>query len=238
MADRKGNKSLEISIAVIGAILTALIGYGQWNLGQKQLEFQKEVDKQNQADKSQTIAAQKKASIDLLEMQALNIVGPYLGDLGVGGEQGKKAERVVSETADYLTTKYKRTTLAEIAKNLTDKATSVSEETRSRISEATEPAIQTEVWFTVLASLREDQLNDAKRVANEKLAEIKASNESLPVEIWKTKISKNYAIVVGGEVNRSRAVELSRLARSEHWADDAFPQVDKSWEKIGVAPFK
>ena len=237
MFGKSNSNSLEILITVIGIILTGLIGYGQWDLGRKQLAFQNTVKKQQQTAREEAQAVEKKTAIDLIEMQALNMVGPYLGDLGVEGDKGKVAERVVGETVDYLSNTHSRTSLANIAKNLIDKTNTVSEETRSRIAEATEPAKQREVWFSVLASLNENEIEKAKSIANEKLRMISESGESFSVEVWKTKISKNFAIVVGGSVDNKRAIVLARKARKEHWADDAFAQVDKEWKIIGAAPF-
>lgn len=97
---------------------------------------------------------------------------------------------------------------------------------------------QQETWFTVLASLKDNELEIAKNVANEKFSIVQRSSQTLPVEIWKTKTSKNYAVVVGGELDKKQAWRLVRKAQSENWASDAIAQIDEEWVIVGSAPFK
>lgn len=218
------SKKLEIFIAVLGVTITALLGYGQYSLGKNQLEVQ------------------RKSSVDLIEMQAMTMVGPYLGDLGKGDEKGETAERVVTETADFLSRKYKRISIANLANSLIEKSKTVGQMTKTRIAEATQAAPtqtsrQEKNYFAVLASYPIDQLDQAKEAANEMLKLVKAGGSEEPVELWKTKISKNYAVVVGGRLEKEKAFQLAKTARAKHWADDAFWQIDKEWSPIGTSPF-
>ena len=93
-------------------------------------------------------------------------------------------------------------------------------------------------WFTVLASIPGNDLTRAKIIANEKYGLVHESERSLSVELWKTKISNNYAVVVGGVQSESEAAKLAEGARANGWASDAFAQIDKEWHQIGVAPFQ
>lgn len=221
----RSGKKFEILIAVLGITITALLGYGQYRLGVNQLE------------------AQKKSTVDMIEMQAMSMVGPYLGDLGNDNEDGKAAERVVSETVEYLSNRYGRTSLAKLAEGLIEKSKTVTETTKVKIYEATRADVrqmdqpQESKYFAVLASYPLNKLETAKQAANRKLDQVKASGFQETVELWQTQISRHYAVVVGGPMSQKKAMELVKTARSEDWADDAFWQVDKNWSHVGKAPF-
>jgi hypothetical protein len=66
---------------------------------------------------------------------------------------------------------------------------------------------------------------------------VKVIDKNLSVQLYKTKISNNYAVVVGGSIEKDEAISLARQAREEDWASDAFAQKDRQWSKVGDAPF-
>jgi hypothetical protein len=108
---------------------------------------------------------------------------------------------------------------------------------KARLEEATVPVAAGAQWFTVLASLPEADEAAARRDANKKLDQLKASNRALNVVLYRTKVSKNLAIVLDGPTDRQTAIALAAEARKSDLAKDAFAQQDRSWTLIGRAPF-
>ncbi|HYD37688.1 MAG TPA: hypothetical protein VEA60_08740, partial [Allosphingosinicella sp.] len=51
-------------------------------------------------------------------------------------------------------------------------------------------------------------------------------------QIWRTKISDNYAVVLGGQMTRDRAAKLVATAKRSGFAKDAFPQRDRGWTQM------
>jgi hypothetical protein len=85
-------------------------------------------------------------------------------------------------------------------------------------------------WFTVLASYKESELEEARKRAKRIVEEVKRKEFHYPVEIYKTKISRNYAVTLGGRLeSSSAAVDLAKTSRSNNWSADAFAQVDRQW---------
>lgn len=88
-------------------------------------------------------------------------------------------------------------------------------------------------WYAVLASL---PLNEAlaRKKANELLAIARRLGFSQEIQLYKTQISNNYAVVIGGQMTKSDALALAAAARQKALAFDAFAQQDRSWTLMGT----
>jgi hypothetical protein len=220
-------KRYEIIVAAFGIAVTAILGFGQWSL----------VRQQNNMQAMKTIFEEKRG-IDDIEIRTMAMISPYLGSLGDQSDEGKRAVKVVVATAEFLSNKHERTSLAEMAYRILELAPLVEQSVKTRMKEATQKAPILSPWFTVLASLPGDQPAIAREVAKAKYKLINSTDNALAVQLYKTKISKHYAVVVGGPLTNDEAVSLARKARESGWAKDAFAQKDREWSKIGDAPFK
>lgn len=83
-------------------------------------------------------------------------------------------------------------------------------------------------WYAVTASYPENPTG--LREALDDVA--KAARKGLCTEVWKTQISKHYAVILGPRATREVAQEAVALARASGMAADAFLQVDRDWERI------
>jgi hypothetical protein len=82
-----------------------------------------------------------------------------------------------------------------------------------------------ELWFPVVASY---SLNaQGLRLAQQRVVELTGAGQC--AQIWRTKISDNYAVVLGGQMTRDRATKLVSTAKQSGLAKDAFPQRDRGW---------
>ncbi len=83
-------------------------------------------------------------------------------------------------------------------------------------------------WYAVTASYPQtpaglkEALDDVAKIAR----------KGLCAEVWKTQISKHYAVIIGPKTSREVAQDALALARSKAIAADAFLQVDRDWERI------
>lgn len=230
MPEQHRVKWFETCVAAIGVFVTGILGYGQWRLG----------DQQNQILENQRSSAEKRA-IDDIEVRVMSLVSSHLGRLGEPGPEGDNARRVVLAAAEYLSNEHKRTSLASMADKIAEGKAAVSQRDQARLAEATQAPPDEAIWFSVLASLPGDAEEQAKDEANKK--QILARDRLGPpfdaqVELYKTKISNNYAVVIGGRMDRAGAVALAARARAGGLATDAFAQRDRTWARIGTAPFE
>lgn len=94
-------------------------------------------------------------------------------------------------------------------------------------------------WFAVLASYNEKQLKEAQKHAHKISDELKKKGSNLKVEIYKTKISRNFAVTVGGRLSREEALRLAKISRESPWgAHDAFAQKDIDWLLIETIDYE
>jgi len=170
------SKWFQIYVAAVGVLVTGILGYGQCRLGQQQNEILN-----NQA------AAAKANAIDTIEVQVMTLVSPHLGLLGSDSDAAKRSEGVVLAAAEYLSDQYGRTSLAEMAAEISEASATVSTPTRTRLEEAREAPPDSPTYFTVLASLPADNLDAARAVANSKLAAARGFGVDAPIQIYKTK---------------------------------------------------
>lgn len=225
MADH--SKWFEILVAAIGVSVTATLGYGQWQIADAQ---NKQLIKQQETE--------TKRAGDNIEVQVMSLVSSHLGNLSKSGTEFEASQRVVLAAAEYLTSHYGRTALAEMAAKISESNKTVAPDVQTRIQEATVSANGSERWYAVLASFPIGDLVPAQQIANEMLHKLQNVGSDKTIQLYKTKISNNYAIVMGGAKEMTEAVNLANFARSKKLAKDAFPQQDREWTLIGNAPFQ
>jgi hypothetical protein len=238
MDDEKGANWFQIGIAAAGVIVTALLGYGQWQLSQQQNRMLSEQHLSEEKRASETNMADKEKSADNIEVQVMTMVAPYLSKLRGSGKEAETSQKVVLAAANYLSSQHKRTALAEMYHRIVEDSPSVKPEIKAQIAEATEPVIEGSPWYAVLASLSVNELSAARDVANEKLRVAEQIGLPQGVKIYKTRISNDYAVVIGGQMARSDALALVAAAKQKRLSTDAFAQQDRSWTFVGDAPFK
>jgi len=233
MTDEKSAKSFQLAIAAAGVTVTALLGFGQWQLSQQQNRMLDEQHKAEAKRASDSIAAEKERAADNIEVQVMALVAQHLAKLRGADKDAKNSERIVLAAEEYLSNTYGKTALAQMHRRIVEDSPFVKPEIRQRIEEATEPVKEGAPWYTVLASLPANDLDTARNIAKEKLK--MAERVGLPhkdIEIYKTKLSNNYAIVIGGQMARSDAINLATSARQKGLATDAFAQQDRSWTLV------
>lgn len=87
-------------------------------------------------------------------------------------------------------------------------------------------------WFAVVGSYR----LDATGLANASAQAGRAQAAGLCAEMWQTRISRNYAVVIGTISDRPTALANMARARSTGLADDAFVQPNRDWTKLPQSP--
>lgn len=218
-------KRFELFLTLFGAIVTALLGYGQYQLSRTQTQLASihaELAKQQQ-NFQQQLADQQNV------LQVLSVVKDYLPLIDEDSPKGKKAVIIISAAANQMSVKYNNQFLADLAKAILEAPKSYDAATL-QISEATIPVTPSSnaKYFAVLASYSITQLDRAKNAAYA-LAE---SQKEYRVGIYKTKTSNNYALTIGDQLAKADAIRLVQKARNEGWSEDAFAQIDRDWEKI------
>ena len=224
MTDR--SKTFEITIAALGLIVTALLGYGQYKLNKEQSEI---AIRQQEAEKIR--------AIDNIEVQIMSLVSTHLSNLSKPGAEFASSQRVVLAASEYLSSQHQRTALAAMAAKISEGNTTVPTDVTTRIKEATSIATPSANWFTVLASLPVDDEASAKEIANRFLENVESKYQSGQIQLYRTKISNSFAVVLNGPSNRTTAIEAASKARRVELAKDAFAQQDRDWTLIGTAPF-
>ena len=205
----------KIFLGIVGAAITVILGVGQLRLGNIQHDLA-----ERQMKLKHELSAQQ------AELQTLATVSQYLGLMGEPGATGERAKKVITAAAEHLSEKYNSQFLAKLADELL-----AGEDLQIR--EATEPIFAEPNWFAVLASYGEDQLasaiDHAKRLASTLLSQ---GATEYQVVVYKTQISRHYAITLGGRMPEVEAVRLAQRARAQDWAGDAFAQVDRNWTEV------
>jgi hypothetical protein len=221
-----GSKKIELVVALLGIVVTGTLGYGQYTLSEQQTVLNNNQQKLEQ-----------KRAVDNIEVQVMTLVAPYFANLAKTGSEFDASQRVVLAASEYLSAQHQRTALASMASKISEGNTSLSPELKSRIQEATIPVVPGSQWFAVLASLPSTELLGAKRIANEKQLLAISNGMKLTVQVFRTKISDNYAVVYGGVAEKNVAIEHSSMAKKIGIAKDSFVQQNREWVLIGSAPF-
>jgi len=201
-------------LGIVGAAITAILGIGQLRLANTQ---QKLAERQ--------LSLEKELSAQQAELQTIAMVSEYLGLMGEPGETGQRAKKVIRAAAKHLSEKYDSQFLAKLADEILG-----GEDLQIR--EATEPAPAKPAWFAVLASFPENQRDSAINRARELAATLASQGATEhPIVVYKTQISRDYAVTVGGKLAKSEAIRLAARAREKGWAFDAFAQIDRNWSE-------
>jgi len=109
--------------------------------------------------------------------------------------------------------------------------------TELRVGETTQPTPDgktSDKWFAVVASFQgtEAGLRKAQGLANDINENIEAEElKNTPAQVWKTMVSGHYAVTLGGQQTEAEARKLAGIARRLKIASDAYPQIDKDWQK-------
>jgi hypothetical protein len=218
MSEGKDRAPSSVLLALAGLAVTAILGYGQWRLGVSQREAEDLKEK------------------DAVEVQVMALIAPHLSKVRGVGDDAESARRIVQAAGDYLISKYRRDELSRMYAQIVSEAPSVKHETVMKAEETTEVPAKGAPWYAVLASLPADDLNAAQELADEKAKMVRGAGISQPVQIYRTKISNNYAVVLGGKLSKSTAFLLAARARDKKLAPDAFAQQDRqNWDWVSDA---
>jgi hypothetical protein len=212
----------KLLLGVVGAMITFILGVGQYNLARSQQQFAlQQTLAQSQIAKQQT------------ELQTLEMVRNYLNLIDEPGEKGKRAREIVQEAARYLSDEYGNPFIAVVAEKLKIART---ESASLQIVESTAPPPLKDGWYAVVASFREFEKDRAVAHAENLSKMIAAQDASLKVEIYQTSVSRVYAVTIGGKQDRTKALELANWARGKGLASDAFAQIDRDWIRVDDNP--
>lgn len=239
MGDQQGVPSLDlwwqkteiigkVLVGVAGLVLSAVLAWGEWQ------------DKeQDAARKSEEIARARDETARAREADATGEFHRWyerardakpgdenaLNDLDVAGARAQILAREFNKPyyVDVVGTLRARLTpprvgdLVQVASSLklqSDEATA-----RSKV------ALSPDEWFAVIATYSGNQ--EGLRFASERRTGAQAKLGC--VEVWKTKIGGQYAVVAGGKVPRIIALANAQRARQTGEAADAFTQANREW---------
>jgi len=101
---RDDSRYLEIVLTAIGLMVTALLGYGQYQISTQQTKM---------AIKQQE--AEDRRSVDNIEIQTMNLVAGHLANLAKPGSDFDASQKVVIAASEYLSSQFDRTALAAMA---------------------------------------------------------------------------------------------------------------------------
>lgn len=85
-------------------------------------------------------------------------------------------------------------------------------------------------WFAVVGSLH--SVSEAEALIKKLKDNLPGTLTSLELQIYKTDISKLYALTVGGETSKSEAVARAAAIREAGLIPDAFAQRNRGWDKV------
>lgn len=228
------SKLFEITIAGIGLAVTSILGYGQYQLARDQSQLSRDQARLT----AQQQQAEQKRSVDSLEVQIMSLVGTHLGNLAKPGAEFDASQRVVLAASEYLSSQHGRTALAAMAARISEGNAKLSSDVKTRIQEATLVAAPSGKWFAVIGSFPINGETQAKLFTDGLWKKARAAGETGAVQLYRTKLSNSYAVVLGGPLEKPTAMETALLARSIGLSADAFPQQDREWTLLGTAPFK
>jgi len=90
-------------------------------------------------------------------------------------------------------------------------------------------------WFAVIATVPLDSPEAALSLSRSLAARLSAANITSPVQIYRTKLSRSFAVTVGGAMTQAEAVGLARQVRASGIVRDAFAQPDREWKAAGLS---
>src|SRR5260370_23757 len=226
MATDEKSSKFQIGIAVGGLLVTAILGSGQFSLSKKQNQI---IQLQKQAEDSR--------AKDAIEVQVMTMVGPYLSKMRGPSEEAANARKVVDAAASFLKEAHSKPALGVMYQRILREDPSVKPEAQVQAEKFAGPSLEGAGWFTVLASLPGDDEKATKKAANEIRSRALGLGFSEPVQVYKTKISDSYAVVIGGKLSKADAFALMARVRERKLAIDAFAQEDRNWDLEDPPPF-
>ena len=207
--------------------MTAILGSGQFSLSKKQNQI---IQLQKQAEDSR--------AKDAIEVQVMTMVGPYLSKMRGPSEEAANARKVVDAAASFLKEAHSKPALGVMYQRILREDPSVKPEAQIQAEKFAGPPLEGAGWFTVLASLPGDDEKATKKAANEIRSRALGLGFSEPVQVYKTKISDSYAVVIGGKLSKAAAFALMARVREKKLAIDAFAQEDRNWDLVDPPPFR
>lgn len=222
-------KWIEVFLIGLGVVATALIGYGQWSLGQQQnsltLQLSQEAETRNSTSSRQAA-----------EIQLIQLVQPHLEEFADCAPDSA-SQKMVTVTGEYLSETHESDVLVRMAEKLRDECPegTLKASINTRIVEATSVLSKGDEkndWFAVIGTYGISKRSEAIKASRILQAKVVGAGLSENVEVYLTKISNSFAIVLGGPMSESEAVRLARLSRENGIAKDAFPQIDRDWTKL------
>jgi hypothetical protein len=216
----------KIFLGIVGASLTTILGCQQHRMTIQMNELQHATSIQQQKESADQQRAQFALAQQQSEASTLELVLRHLSLINKPGLEGQQAHQIVLKGAKWLSEKYGNPFMALVVQELEVPKTPSE---ALQVGESTDPEPTGARWFAVLASFRESEKAPADKFARS-LA-IRLGN-AYSVEIYKTRISRNLAVTIGGPSERSRATDLAAEARHGGWASDAFVQVDRGWTRV------
>lgn len=94
------------------------------------------------------------------------------------------------------------------------------------------PASAASGWFAVVGSLISP--DEAEKLVQSLQPKLPSTLQSLSLQIHKTDISKLYAVTVGGETSKSKAVCRASSIRESGLVSDAYAQKNRGWKRVEI----
>lgn len=232
------SKFFEYFLSFLGIVVTGILGYGQIQIGREQARQAAMQEKDAKAEAARQDALAEKRQADLIEIQVMQMVAGHLENLARKDEKFESSQKVVVAASAYLTRKYDRRALSEMAREISEVNPSLTLNLLTSIKENTGRVSPQAPWFAVLMSLPASDKRSAERAANKISKALQPLRLKYGVQIYKTKISNNFALVLGGPLKREDAASVVLIAKKNMIAADAFSQQDRGWTFIGTAPFQ
>ncbi len=92
------------------------------------------------------------------------------------------------------------------------------------------PASAAAGWFAVVGSLYSQA--EAEELIGRLQPNLPRPLRSLKLQVYKTDISKLYAVTVGGETTKSEAIGRATSVRESGLVSDAFAQKNRGWNRV------
>ena len=100
--------------------------------------------------------------------------------------------------------------------------------------EAVEAPAEGARWFAVAGTVPVEDPAAARSLAAALSTRLKAAGVVAPIAIYRTKLSRSFAITVGGPLDPSVAKAIANRVRSSGVVSDAFAQPDRDWLPAGI----
>ncbi|MBX2845746.1 MAG: hypothetical protein KTR13_05975 [Saprospiraceae bacterium] len=208
----------KIGLGIVGLLITLFLGITQRTI-----------------QKNQQVASTSN-QIEQRKFQILNIVNDNLSFYSSPDQQGEIARAIINSSAAKLSEEYNFPDLAEIL-NRAIQSDSTLQETisgnqRLILQESSAGIDQTNQWYCVIGTFELNQLSAAKALQNRVGQNAVLREKNISANIYKTAVSRKYAVTLEGWLTKAEAVEFVQIARASGIADDAFYQINRDWTKV------